>query len=64
MDQTTPAHQILHRYYRECLQDTNLERRIRLNPGRHHQYASPHQGQSLHHSTDLKRLCFRTNGIK
>lgn len=59
MDQTAPAHQIIFRHVRECGEDSDMERNLRLCVGCHHQEATQSQHRSLHNFTDLEPHPFR-----
>src|SRR3972149_2710578 len=54
MDQAAPADQGILWCHRECGQDPNLDRHLRLRAGSYHQEASGASSQPLHNSTDFK----------
>ena len=61
MDQTTPAHQELLRYFRERGQNTNLDRDLRLRHCGYPEKTAHAPLQSLQYFTDSQCLCFRKN---
>jgi hypothetical protein len=61
MDQAAPPNQIIFRNIRECREDTNLDRSIRLCAGRHHQKAEQLRSQFIYNSTDFKFNPVRKN---
>src|SRR6185369_6316306 len=61
MDQTASANQGVLRYYRECFEDSNLDRDLNLRAGRDRQETSKSARQSLQNSTDSQRQRFREN---
>lgn|SRR6185312_3934566 len=63
MDQTTSAHQEVLRHFRECAQDSNLDRHLCLRAGRNYQKATESESQPLQNSTNPKRHSFRETPI-
>ena len=52
------------RNLRERGQDPDLDRRLRLRDGRHHQTAAPSGDQPLHNSTNPQPHCVRKNALR
>ena len=63
MDQATSAHQIIFRRLGERRQDSDLDRRLRLCAGRHHQEATQYPGQPLFEPADFEPDRFRKKPI-
>ena len=61
MDQTTPAHQAVLWHIGEQREDPDLDRRLRLRPGRDYQKAVRLGTKSLHNSTSFEPDAFRKN---
>ena len=61
VDQAKPAHQEFLRHFRECCQNSNLDRYLSIRLGRHTQKAAQYPDKSLHNSTNIERHGFRKN---
>src|SRR5207302_1817999 len=61
VDQAAPANQSVLRYQRECREDSNLDRRLRICARGHRPEASRPGGEPLPNSTDFESYAFRKN---
>ncbi len=61
VDQAAPANQTFFQRYRERRQDPDLDRHLRLRPGRHYQEAPRHRRQSLHNLAGSECHSIREN---
>ncbi len=61
MDQTAPAHQSFLRNQRECCQNADMDRHLRLPARGDHEKEAEDRAVALHNSTDFECVRFREN---